>query len=125
MFADFGEVEGFGDCGITCSDDGDGEILIEVPIAGGTVRYSLAIELHFARCAKFFIFISRGEDDTFCLISISFLSLDNESIFANLRHIFDTVLDDRRSCRFRMFLEVSHDLTTRSREGSWVILDTV
>lgn len=114
MFTDFGEVEGFGDGSISCSDDRYREIFVEIPITGRTVRYSLSIELHFARSIEFFVFISGGEDDSFCLVGISFLSFQDELIFANLRHFFDTVLDDGRSCRFGMFLEVLHDFSSWS-----------
>ena len=47
VFTDFGEVERFGDGCISCSDDGNRSISVEVSITGRTVWYSLSIELPF------------------------------------------------------------------------------
>ena len=125
VLTDFGEVEGFGDRSIPSSDDGYGEIFVEIPITGGTIRYSLSVELHFARCAKFFVFIASGENDSLCAIGISFLSFYFEVIFANLRHFFDTILDDGRTSSFGVFLEIFHDFCSGSGECSWVVFDTM
>lgn len=108
------EVERFCDSSISTTDDGYGESFIEVSITCRTVGYSLSIVFHFARSTEFFVLISSSEDDALCLIDISFLSLDLESIFANLRHNFDTILYKCRSSSFGMFLETIHNLSTWS-----------
>lgn len=114
MCTEIGEIERFCDSGIPTTDDGYGESFIEVSITCRTVGYSLSIVFHFARSTEFFVLISSSEDDALCLIDISFLSLDLESIFANLRHNFDTILYKCRSSSFGMFLETIHNLSTWS-----------
>jgi hypothetical protein len=125
MCAEICEIECLSDGSIASSDDSHGESLIEVPITGRTVGYPLSVVFHFTRHSELFILISGGEDDTFRLIDVSFLSLYLEVIFANLRHHFDTILDKCRSSSFRMSQEAIHDLTSWCREYSWPVLDTV
>jgi hypothetical protein len=112
MEAEICEIEGFCDGSIATSDNCDSETLIEAPITGRTVGYSLSMVVHLARDTEFFVLISCGKDDPFCFIGISFLSRDDELIFANLRHFFDTILDKCRSCSFCMCEECIHDLTS-------------
>jgi hypothetical protein len=125
MFTEIGKIQRFCYRSISTADNGDDESLIEVPITGRTVGYPLSVVFHFTRHSELFILISGGEDDTFRLIDVSFLSLYLEVIFANLRHHFDTILDKCRSSSFRMSQEAIHDLTSWCREYSWPVLDTV
>ena len=125
MGTDIGKIEGFGDSSIAGTDDGHSESLIEVAITGRTVGYPLSIEVHLARDTEFFVLISCGEDNTPRHIDMSFLSRDLESLFANFRHNFDTILYECRSSSFGMFEKIIHDLSSGSGEHTWPILDTV
>ena len=108
------EIERLGDSSIPTPDDSYDESLIEVPITGRAVGYSLSIEIHLASYAKFFVLVSCGEDDPLRFICISFLSFELESILANLRHDFDTILYDCRSRFFCLYTETLHDLSSWS-----------
>ncbi len=114
MLAEIREVESLSDSSIATTDNRDCEILIKVPITCRAIRYSLPIELHLSWCTELLVLIPSGEDDTLGDICISFAGLDFELIFANLRHCIDTILDECRSCGFRMSFEIVHDLSTWS-----------
>jgi hypothetical protein len=114
MRTDLSEIECLCDSSIASTDDGDGEILIEVAITSRAIGYSLSIVLSFAWYTELLVGVTSGEDDTLSDIGSSLHSADLELIFANLRHMIDTILDECRSSDFGMLPKALHDFSSWS-----------